>query len=195
MHYMLFLSYLNHRWSAHQQHQHPRQSGVRMFTVSQMLSCALCILHLQANMYISHIPSLQAARRTCVLCSCVQPCIGEHANHCLASSQHAQYCHWNLCFLAGMHIVAMAAGYIDAPPAELVVAPRKQVLVAVTSNWQVMCFDHNLRLLWETTILVCSTVSIGIQSKPCAVAHPDCKAPFLSHARIYDCHKHPLVGA
>lgn len=54
-----------------------------------------------------------------------------------------------------MHIVAMAAGYIDPPPAELVVALRKQVLVAVTSNWQVMCFDHNLRLLWETTILVC----------------------------------------
>ena len=57
--------------------------------------------------------------------------------------------------LAGMHIVAMAAGYIDPPPAELVIALRKQVLVAVTSNWQVMCFDHNLRLLWQTTILVC----------------------------------------
>lgn len=54
-----------------------------------------------------------------------------------------------------MHIVAMAAGYIDPPPTELVIALRKQVLVAVTSNWQVMCFDHNLRLLWETTILVC----------------------------------------
>ena len=143
----------------------------------------------------SHTSQLAGSQKDIGLCSCVQPCIGEHANHCLASSQHAQYCHWNLCFLAGMHIVAMAAGYIDAPPAELVVAPRKQVLVAVTSNWQVMCFDHNLRLLWETTILVCSTVSIGIQSKPCAVAHPDCKAPFLSHARIYDCHKHPLVGA
>ena len=35
--------------------------------------------------------------------------------------------------LAGMHIVAMAAGYIDPLPAELVVALRKQVLVAVTS--------------------------------------------------------------
>lgn len=71
---------------------------------------------------------------------------------------HAQqanvYSAW-LCILAGMHIVAMAAGYIDPPPSELVIAPRKQVLVAVTSNWQVMCFDHNLRLLWETTILVC----------------------------------------
>lgn len=54
-----------------------------------------------------------------------------------------------------MHIVAMAAGYIDSPPAELVMAPRKQVLVAVTSNWQVLCLDHNLKLRWETTILVC----------------------------------------
>lgn len=55
--------------------------------------------------------------------------------------------------LAGMHIVALAAGYIDAPPAELVMAARKQVLVAVTSNWQVLCLDHNLKLRWETTIL------------------------------------------
>ena len=53
-----------------------------------------------------------------------------------------------------MHIVALAAGYVDAPPVELVMAPRKQVLVAVTSNWQVLCLDHNLRLQWETTILV-----------------------------------------
>lgn len=60
-----------------------------------------------------------------------------------------------LWLLAGMHIVAIAAGYIDPLPSELVIALRKQVLVAVTSNWQVMCFDHNLRLLWETTILVC----------------------------------------
>ncbi len=58
--------------------------------------------------------------------------------------------------IAGMHIVALAAGYIDAPPAELVIAPRKQVLVAVTSNWQVLCLDHNLKLQWETSILVCS---------------------------------------
>ncbi len=57
--------------------------------------------------------------------------------------------------IAGMHIVALAAGYIDAPAAELVMAPRKQVLVAVTSNWQVLCLDHNLKLRWETTILVC----------------------------------------
>lgn len=61
-----------------------------------------------------------------------------------------------------MHIVAMAAGYIDPPPAELVIALRKQVLVAVTSNWQVMCFDHNLRLLWETTILVCHRAPKGM---------------------------------
>ena len=60
-----------------------------------------------------------------------------------------------------MHIVALAAGYIDAPPAELVMAPRKQVVVAVTSNWQVLCLDHNLKLKWETTILVCLQVFIS----------------------------------
>ena len=49
--------------------------------------------------------------------------------------------------LAGMHIVAMVAGYIHPLPAELVIALLKQVLLAVTSNGQVMCFEHNLRLL------------------------------------------------
>jgi hypothetical protein len=26
---------------------------------------------------------------------------------------------------------------------------RKQVVVAVTADWTVMCFNHNLKLLWE----------------------------------------------
>lgn len=68
--------------------------------------------------------------------------------------------------MPGMNIVALAAGYIDAPPAELVMAPRKQVLIAVTSNWQVLCLDHNLKLRWETTILVgaldCATQNPGL---------------------------------
>ena len=38
-------------------------------------------------------------------------------------------------------------------PQELVRALRKQVVVVVTAGWNIMCFDHNLRLMWETTIL------------------------------------------
>ena len=53
-----------------------------------------------------------------------------------------------------MHVIALAPGFIDPPPEQLVIAPRKQILVAVTSNWQVLCLDHNLKLQWESTILV-----------------------------------------
>ena len=69
--------------------------------------------------------------------------------------------------------MALAAGYIDAPPAELVMAPRKQVLVAVTSNWQVLCLDHNLKLRWETTILVCSNACTKHQAPSCGTKLPD----------------------
>ncbi|MBA0655553.1 hypothetical protein Goklo_008027 [Gossypium klotzschianum] len=30
--------------------------------------------------------------------------------------------------------------------------PQKQVLVVVTSGWSVMCFDHNLKKLWENNL-------------------------------------------
>ncbi len=26
-------------------------------------------------------------------------------------------------------------------------------MVVVTAGWNIMCFDHNLRLMWETSIL------------------------------------------
>jgi hypothetical protein len=48
--------------------------------------------------------------------------------------------------------VAMAAGFIDPEPVEKVRPPRKQVLVVVTASWQVLCFDHNLALMWEVAI-------------------------------------------
>lgn len=48
--------------------------------------------------------------------------------------------------------VAMGVGFIDAEPAEKVRPPRKQVLVVVTASWQVLCFDHNLVLMWEVAI-------------------------------------------
>lgn len=52
----------------------------------------------------------------------------------------------------GRRPVAMATGVIDRNynPRE----PRKEVLVVVTSGWSVMCFDHNLKKLWETNLQV-----------------------------------------
>lgn len=32
---------------------------------------------------------------------------------------------------------------------------RPQVLVVVTALWEVLCFDHNLNILWQNSILVC----------------------------------------
>ncbi|KAL4644291.1 hypothetical protein ACB092_02G154300 [Castanea dentata] len=47
---------------------------------------------------------------------------------------------------SGRRAVAMAAGVVDRerPGQKL-----KQVLVVVTAGWSVMCFDHNLKKLWE----------------------------------------------
>lgn len=54
---------------------------------------------------------------------------------------------------SGRRAVAMATGVIDRTykPGEA----QKQVLVVVTSGWSVMCFDHNLKKLWETNLQVC----------------------------------------
>ncbi|XP_031260759.1 uncharacterized protein LOC116118946 [Pistacia vera] len=50
---------------------------------------------------------------------------------------------------SGRRAVAMAAGFIEKPrPGK----PTKQVLVVVTSGWSVMCFDHNLKKLWDTSL-------------------------------------------
>lgn len=29
---------------------------------------------------------------------------------------------------------------------------RKQVIVVLTASWQLLCFDHNLQLLWESSL-------------------------------------------
>ncbi|KAG5241169.1 FG-GAP REPEAT-CONTAINING PROTEIN [Salix purpurea] len=50
----------------------------------------------------------------------------------------------------GRRAVAMATGVIDRRYKEG--QPLKQVLVVVTSGWSVMCFDHNLKKLWETNV-------------------------------------------
>ncbi|KAL9670177.1 hypothetical protein QQ045_007728 [Rhodiola kirilowii] len=50
----------------------------------------------------------------------------------------------------GRRAVAMATGVIDRHYKKG--QPQKQVLVVVTSGWSVMCFDHNLKKLWETNL-------------------------------------------
>lgn len=51
---------------------------------------------------------------------------------------------------SGRRAVAMATGVVDRfyKPVQV----QKQVLVVVTSGWSVMCFDHNLKKLWETNL-------------------------------------------
>jgi hypothetical protein len=46
-------------------------------------------------------------------------------------------------------VVALAVGHLTPRPAELVRAPRKQVVVALTADLDVLALDHNLRLLWR----------------------------------------------
>mmetsp|Transcript_21460 Transcript_21460/g.51195 ORF Transcript_21460/g.51195 Transcript_21460/m.51195 type:complete len:700 (-) Transcript_21460:224-2323(-) len=58
----------------------------------------------------------------------------------------------NVRMSAGRRAVAMATGYLDPQAVELVRALRKQVVVVVTAGWDVLCFDHNLRLMWEASI-------------------------------------------
>ncbi|GAB4815172.1 hypothetical protein N2152v2_002218 [Parachlorella kessleri] len=48
-----------------------------------------------------------------------------------------------------VHIVGLASGHITPQHKELVYAPRKQVVVVVTNQLKVLCYDHNLRRLWE----------------------------------------------
>ncbi|OMO56951.1 hypothetical protein CCACVL1_26096 [Corchorus capsularis] len=49
---------------------------------------------------------------------------------------------------SGRRPVAMATGVIDRT--YKTGQPQKQVLVVVTSGWWVLCFDHNLKKLWES---------------------------------------------
>ncbi|XP_022740574.1 uncharacterized protein LOC111292439 isoform X3 [Durio zibethinus] len=51
---------------------------------------------------------------------------------------------------SGRRPVAMATGVIDRT--YKTGQPQKQVLVVVTSGWSVMCFDHNLKKLWENNL-------------------------------------------
>nr|AAL58934.1 AT3g51050/F24M12_90 [Arabidopsis thaliana]AAN64522.1 At3g51050/F24M12_90 [Arabidopsis thaliana] len=51
---------------------------------------------------------------------------------------------------SGRRAVAMATGVIDRYYKNG--TPQKQVVVVVTSGWSVLCFDHNLKKLWETNL-------------------------------------------
>nr|CAD1843570.1 unnamed protein product [Ananas comosus var. bracteatus] len=51
---------------------------------------------------------------------------------------------------SGRRPVAMAAGVVDRSYKHGEI--RKQVFVVVTSGWSVMCFDHNLKKLWENNL-------------------------------------------
>ncbi|KAL4186714.1 hypothetical protein AMTRI_Chr09g15370 [Amborella trichopoda] len=51
---------------------------------------------------------------------------------------------------SGRRPVAMATGFVDRTYKHGEI--RKQVLVVVTSGWSVMCFDHNLKKLWEANL-------------------------------------------
>lgn len=53
---------------------------------------------------------------------------------------------------SGRRAVAMATGVIDRYYKQG--QPQKQVLVVVTSGWSVICFDHNLKKLWEENLQV-----------------------------------------
>ncbi|KAL0349562.1 UNVERIFIED_CONTAM: hypothetical protein Sradi_4105400 [Sesamum radiatum] len=50
----------------------------------------------------------------------------------------------------GRRAVAMATGVVDKNYNKR--EPQKQVLVVVTSGWSVMCFDHNLKKLWDINL-------------------------------------------
>jgi hypothetical protein len=51
----------------------------------------------------------------------------------------------------GRRPVTMAVGFLDPPPQQRNKL-RKQVVVVVTADWTIMCFDHNLELLWENNV-------------------------------------------
>ena len=54
---------------------------------------------------------------------------------------------------AGRRAIALAAGHlVPAGDSASSRSARKAVVVVVTEGWHVLCFDHNLRLMWERTL-------------------------------------------
>ena len=53
----------------------------------------------------------------------------------------------------GRQPAALASGYIDPPPKDPITL-RRQVVVVVTQDWTVLCFDEKLKLMWESNLQV-----------------------------------------
>lgn len=47
--------------------------------------------------------------------------------------------------------VSMATGYLQ--PYQSMLQVRHQVIAVLTSDWTVLCFDHELKLLWKNKLL------------------------------------------
>lgn len=71
---------------------------------------------------------------------------------------------------SGRRPVALAAGVVDRSFKRGEI--RKQVVVVVTSGWTVMCFDHNLKKLWENNLQVYNLYSyIYYHLSSCLAVH------------------------
>jgi hypothetical protein len=79
----------------------------------------------------------------------------------------------NVRVASGRRPIAMAVGTFDRSYREADV--RNQVLVVVTSGWPVMCFDHNLKKLWEADLQVTNP---DMTDPPVAYIYPFCNASY-----------------
>ena len=52
----------------------------------------------------------------------------------------------------GRHAIALGAGHLTPPSPEHSAGSHKGVVVVVTASWHVLCFDHNLKLMWENSL-------------------------------------------
>ena len=57
-------------------------------------------------------------------------------------------------------IKALSSGSITPRPKDLVRAPRKQIVVAVTTAGHVVVLDHNLKLLWKVALIASEFVEL-----------------------------------
>ncbi|KAI5013643.1 hypothetical protein ZWY2020_037156 [Hordeum vulgare] len=89
----------------------------------------------------------------------------------------------NVRVAVGRRPVAMAVGTVDRSYKQADV--RKQVLIVVTSGWAVMCFDHNLKKLWE--------VSLG-DDFPHAAHHREVAVSVTNYTLKHGDARHVIVG-
>jgi hypothetical protein len=76
--------------------------------------------------------------------------------------------------------VALAAGSLDGPKSNPREGARKQVIVVVTAGWSILCFDHNLKLLWENNVQVG-----GLVKAEDSIAFSRLDAPMRSHVHSF----------